>query len=133
MEPWAHDIIKSTDKKVKVVDASFGVELVKEEKEHEHDHEVVHHHKSGKEHHDHDRIDPHIWLDFDNAKTMAANITKHFPRLIHKTLSFTGKILKTISLNSPNWTMHIKIRCLPAERKQLFTRALCFWLSGKKI
>lgn len=63
MEPWAHDIIESADKKVKVVDASVGIEMMKEE---------------GDEHEDEDEhgVDPHIWLDFDNAKTMAENIAK---------------------------------------------------------
>lgn len=36
MEPWAHDIIEGADKKVKVVDASVGIEMMKEESEHEH-------------------------------------------------------------------------------------------------
>ena len=31
MEPWAHDIIESADKKVKIVDASTGIEMMKEE------------------------------------------------------------------------------------------------------
>jgi zinc transport system substrate-binding protein len=40
MEPWAEDIIKGiTNKNVKVVDSSSGVELMKEEAEHEHGHE----------------------------------------------------------------------------------------------
>ncbi|MBM3209153.1 zinc-binding protein [Candidatus Shapirobacteria bacterium] len=49
MEPWAHDIIEGADKKVKIVDASANIET---------------------------RVDPHIWLDFDNAKVMAGNIAK---------------------------------------------------------
>lgn len=85
MEPWAHDIIKSADKKVKVVDASVDIEIMKEEHEHEeeaghHEHEEEHeeadHHESEEGHHHHSGVDPHIWLDFNNAKIMAANIAK---------------------------------------------------------
>ncbi len=81
MEPWAHDIIESADKKVKVVNASVGVEMMKEENEHEHEHEEeadyeeTGHHEDEHGHH-HGGVDPHIWLDFDNAKIMAQNITK---------------------------------------------------------
>jgi zinc transport system substrate-binding protein len=59
MEPWAHDIIEDANKNVKIVDASIGIEMMKEEDGHEHD-----------------GVDPHIWLDFDNAKKMAQNIAK---------------------------------------------------------
>jgi len=73
MEPWAHDIIQSIDKKVKVIDASIGIEMIKEEgDEHEHEHE----HEHEEEHHHHSGVDPHMWLDFDNSKIMAENITK---------------------------------------------------------
>ncbi len=72
MEPWAHDIIESADKKVKVVDASVGIEMMKEE----HEHEEADHHGLKAEHHHHGGVDPHIWLDFDNAKIMAENIAK---------------------------------------------------------
>jgi zinc transport system substrate-binding protein len=51
MEPWAHDIIENANKNVKIVDASVGIEMMK-------------------------GVDPHIWLDFDNAKIMAENIAK---------------------------------------------------------
>jgi len=61
MEPWAGDIIKGvTNKKLIVVDASKGTKMIsavfpdKDE-------------PSG-------ALDPHIWLDFDNAKIMARNI-----------------------------------------------------------
>jgi len=72
MEPWAHDIIEGADKKVKVVDASANIEMMKEEHEHE---EEAEHHEAEEEHgHEHGGVDPHIWLDFDNAKIMAENI-----------------------------------------------------------
>jgi zinc transport system substrate-binding protein len=79
MEPWAHDIIKGLNGRVKVVDASAGIELMTKEEKHEHEHEhgqeKTGHHKSGNhDHHHHGKVDPHIWLDFGNAKIMAQNI-----------------------------------------------------------
>ena len=63
MEPWAEDIIKSSkNKKLIVVDASKGTGLIPA---------VLH---------DSDEptgaLDPHIWLDFDNAKNMVNNIAR---------------------------------------------------------
>lgn len=77
MEPWAHDIIEGADKKVKVVDASSGIELIKEEAhEYEREHEETNHNESEEGHHHHGGVDPHIWLDFENAKIMAENIAE---------------------------------------------------------
>jgi zinc transport system substrate-binding protein len=59
MEPWAHDIIESASKNVKIVDASKGIKLIKDQEQE----------------HNHNSVDPHIWLDFDNAKVMVKNIT----------------------------------------------------------
>jgi len=73
MEPWAHDIIQGADKKVKAVDASVGIEMMKEEG---YEHEETDRHESEEEHHHHDGVDPHIWLDFDNDKAMVKTITK---------------------------------------------------------
>jgi zinc transport system substrate-binding protein len=63
MEPWAEDIIKGVaNKRLIVVDASKGTQMIpavspdKEE-------------PAG-------ALDPHIWLDFDNAKIMARNIAE---------------------------------------------------------
>jgi len=63
MEPWAEDIVKGiANKKLIVVDASNGINMIPG---------VFH---------DADEpagsLDPHIWLDFDNAKIMVDNITK---------------------------------------------------------
>jgi zinc transport system substrate-binding protein len=65
MEPWAEGIIKSTvNKNLIVVDASQGTKMILG---------VFH---------DADEPagsrDPHIWLDFDNAKTMVRNIARAF-------------------------------------------------------
>lgn len=73
MEPWAHDIIKGVDTKVKVVDASAGVTLMEEEEGDEHREEIGHEDEDG---HPHSGVDPHIWLDFENASIMAKNIAE---------------------------------------------------------
>jgi len=103
MEPWAHDIIDGADEKLKVVDASVGVAIAKEGEEHEHDHEHEHeheheeadHHEIEEGHHHHDGIDPHIWLDFDNAKIMAENIAKALVEVDSQNAEFYQNNLKT--------------------------------------
>ncbi len=65
MEPWAEDVIKgAVNKNLIVVDASRGTKMIPG---------VFH---------DADEpagsLDPHIWLDFDNAKIMVKNITQAF-------------------------------------------------------
>lgn len=61
MEPWAEDIIRSlNNKNIIVVDASQGVNLISENLSA----------PTGST----TSLDPHIWLDFDNYKIMAANI-----------------------------------------------------------
>lgn len=99
MEPWAHDIIEGSNKKVKVVNASIGIEMMKEESgkhehEGEHEHEETDHHESGEEHH-HDGIDPHIWLDFGNAEIMTENITKALVEVDPKNAEYYQNNLKT--------------------------------------
>lgn len=69
MEPWAEDIIKGVNKDVKIVDSSFGVNLIEG---FEHEHEEGDDHEDENKHH----LDPHIWLDFENAKVMARNISR---------------------------------------------------------
>jgi zinc transport system substrate-binding protein len=71
MEPWAEDVIKSiSNKNVIVVDSSQNIELAKEDHEHEDEH------TSEKEEsdHKHNKVDPHIWLNFDNSKIIIDNI-----------------------------------------------------------
>ncbi|MBA4319848.1 MAG: zinc-binding protein [Flavobacterium sp.] len=65
MEPWVEDILKSvTNKDLIVVDVSQGTKMIPG---------VFH---------DEDEpagsMDPHIWLDFDNAEIMATNIENAF-------------------------------------------------------
>lgn len=67
MEPWAEDIIKGiSGKDVKIINSSIGVKMAKEEESG---------HKDDSAHYD-GGFDPHIWLDFDNAKIMVDNFTK---------------------------------------------------------
>lgn len=74
MEPWAGELADSVDMTgVRIVDASSGVDLMKEEDEH--DHEEEHEHEG--HHHDH-TYDPHIWLDMRNAMQMVETIADAF-------------------------------------------------------
>jgi zinc transport system substrate-binding protein len=82
MEPWAEDIIKGvTNKNVKVVDSSLGIEMMAEaEGAHEGEAEGAHADEHGAEAeevgHEHGGVDPHIWLDFDNNIIMVDSIVK---------------------------------------------------------
>lgn len=60
MEGWAGDIASSVGGNVKGLDVSSNIDLFSQVEEEEHDHAHS--------------LDPHIWLDFDNAKKMCANI-----------------------------------------------------------
>ncbi len=67
MEPWAEDIIKGiSGKDVKIVDSSSGVKMIPA---------VFHEHDEDEPE---GAMDPHIWLDFDNAKIMVDNIARAF-------------------------------------------------------
>lgn len=76
MEPWAETILKGIDRrKLRVVDAGQGVIYLKAgaDEEHEHAGHVGHDvegHAGG--------MDPHIWLDFGNARIIVANILAGF-------------------------------------------------------
>jgi len=65
MEPWAEEIIKgAVNKNLIVVDASQGTKMIPA---------VFHDADEPK-----GSLDPHIWLDFDNAKIMVKNIMQAF-------------------------------------------------------
>ncbi|MGM9550889.1 MAG: metal ABC transporter substrate-binding protein [Clostridia bacterium] len=65
MEPWAGDIASSVQGNVTILDASENITLVSSpDTDHDHEDEEGHAHA----------LDPHIWLDFDNAKVMCDNI-----------------------------------------------------------
>ncbi len=72
MEPWVEKILKGLDNKnLIVVDSSNGLRFIPAQEDHDHKHT----HTEGDKRDSHDHfIDPHVWLDFDNAQKMADNI-----------------------------------------------------------
>lgn len=69
MEPWAAQVVAALDnKKIVVVDTSRGVKLLKAGSGHE---DGDHGHEAG-------GVDPHMWLDFDNARIMVDNMLAGF-------------------------------------------------------
>jgi zinc transport system substrate-binding protein len=71
MEPWAHEILSGiSNKKLVVIDASKDVNMIPAAQKHEH-----HEHNEQHVHNEHEGMDPHIWLDFDNDKIIIDNIT----------------------------------------------------------
>lgn len=67
MEPWAAGIIGGLDRgKVTVVEGGKGIALTQAPQASRADAHVGEHGADG--------VDPHIWLDFDNARRIAANI-----------------------------------------------------------
>lgn len=72
MEPWAASIMAGVDKgKVEMVEGGKGVALQKAPELGEQEQEPAGVHEHG---HEHGGMDPHIWLDFDNARAIARNI-----------------------------------------------------------
>lgn len=76
MEPWVEGILKSVDnKKLTIVDTSKNIVLQKFIQKEHHD---GHHHRQENNHrdntHEHGVYDPHIWLDFENARQMVDTI-----------------------------------------------------------
>jgi zinc transport system substrate-binding protein len=70
MEPWAADIISGIDSRgTLVVDASRGARFMKAGQTDEDDHG----HREGRDRHG-TGMDPHLWLDFANARIMVDNI-----------------------------------------------------------
>ena len=74
MEPWAVKFVQGLNSgNIALVDSSKGVKFLKAGAEE--DDENEHEKHTGKEYHHHaDGMDPHIWLDFANAKIMVDNI-----------------------------------------------------------
>lgn len=69
MEPWAEAMLKGLDtKRLRIINAGNGISLMEQGKGGERG--DVHAHQGGK--------DPHIWLDFDNARAMASTILDGF-------------------------------------------------------
>lgn len=63
MEPWAVKILNTLSQKPVVVDASKGIKFLAEDAE-----------GVRGEHPGHGGVDPHIWLDLDNARIMVQNV-----------------------------------------------------------
>ena len=90
MEPWAARIVAGVDKgKVSVIEGGKGIPLLpapridehapahpgEQAEEHEHGHADEHEQANQHEHaHEHGGLDPHVWLDFNNARLIAGNI-----------------------------------------------------------
>ncbi|MGF0094933.1 metal ABC transporter substrate-binding protein [Peptoniphilus sp. SGI.035] len=101
LESWTDKVVNSlSNKDLKVVEASKGVELIKsahDEDEEEHEHEKVennknhdaakennnHSHEDGHDHEDHEHgpMDPHVWISPKNAKIEMENIKNAFVEL----------------------------------------------------
>lgn len=93
LEEWTDKVIDSlSNKNLKVVEASEGVELIKSSHDHEeeeHDHEAVennHNHEAHEEDHEHEGhhhgpMDPHVWTSPKNAKIEMENIKNAFCEL----------------------------------------------------
>jgi len=74
MEPWAENILKGMDRgKLLVVDAGMGVDFLEEHRS-DIGHTMSRNHRHAGGH----GVDPHIWLDFDNAKKMIDTIRDAF-------------------------------------------------------
>lgn len=83
MEPWADKFVSGLGASgLTVVDASKGVALqpAAAHKHHDKAHQHGHNHaEQGKKNHRHDHghaVDPHIWLDLDNARIMVDTIAQ---------------------------------------------------------
>ena len=81
MEPWAAGIVAGVDQgKVRIVEGGKGIQLLPAPGEagHEEDgHKEDGHKEDGHDaahEHEHGAMDPHVWLDLDNARLIAGNI-----------------------------------------------------------
>lgn len=91
LEDWTDKVIDSlSNKNLKVVEASEGVELIKSSHDHEeeeHDHEAAEENKNHEAHeeehegHNHGPMDPHVWTSPKNAKIEMENIKNAFCEL----------------------------------------------------
>jgi zinc transport system substrate-binding protein len=88
MEPWVGDIIKGIDNnKAMLLDSSKGIVFM-EEKDEDRDHKGRGSHRDA---HIHEGMDPHIWLDLDNAIKMVDTIRDAFIQKDHTGREFYTK------------------------------------------
>lgn len=69
LEPWVHDVLKSVkNHSLRILEASQGLSLIEQETgDVQHDHELKHTHE-------HETLDPHIWLDLEKDQTIVDKI-----------------------------------------------------------
>jgi zinc transport system substrate-binding protein len=78
MEPWVPGLLKGIDsQRLTVIEAGSGLEGSKHQEEHE---SATHDKHAEHDSHQHEAhgVDPHVWLDFDNAIRMTETIVKGF-------------------------------------------------------
>lgn len=82
LDGWVDEIISSVDGAQKI-EVSEGIELMQfgahadeehVDDEHEEEHEDEHEHEEDEHEHDHSGVDPHYWLNTENAKIITTNI-----------------------------------------------------------
>lgn len=93
MEPWVRNVLGSlTNRDLMIVDSSEGIDYMEEagieeararahrDPVHHREKEVVRHHDNSEGRHTdhHGGKDPHIWLEFGNARTMVDHIARAF-------------------------------------------------------
>jgi zinc transport system substrate-binding protein len=79
MEPWAEDIISGIGaSKTLVIDASRGTRMLKAGKSDEHEHDAEQHGQGTDRDRHGEGMDPHLWLDFGNARIMMDTILAGF-------------------------------------------------------
>lgn len=83
MEPWADKVVSGvvSGKGPKIIDAGAGITYLPAA-EHEDAHEGHGHHEQHTDHdHHHGEMDPHIWLDFENAQRMVRTMVTAFSQV----------------------------------------------------
>jgi len=71
------DKLLGVNSSIKEVDLSSGLSLMEfdEDEHHDEDHEDADEHEEADDEHDHEGVDPHIWLSVKNVQIMVATIT----------------------------------------------------------
>lgn len=102
MEPWAGDIASAVGSGVEILDVSKGINFsASADSAHEEDTAA-----DGEHHHS---LDPHVWLDFDNAKTMAANIANALTDISPENSAYFSENLKLLCSEIDNLDMEYQL------------------------
>jgi len=75
MEPWVADIVANIPDSVKVINASEGITFIDSTDDHSHENDHGHEDEK-KENKSGSNLDPHFWLDFNNAIISTQTISK---------------------------------------------------------